>query len=335
MTLRRAFQSALALAFLSLAACGSRPPAEEPRPAAPPAPRKPPGIPVGVVLMQQDQFFRLNEAGMREAAEGMGVDLRVQNAAGALDKEVAIVETFVTQRARAILVSPLSSEASIPALKAAHDAGIHVITYNNGLAADFPVFSITSDQRSLGATSGLAARALVESKLGGKAKIALIGFRSQLPEQGGARQDGFKSAFDGMAGVEFIAEQDAWEAPQAANVVGELLVKKPDIVWAANEGGTVGAVTAVRNAGLQGQVVVFGTDSSTQIIDFLLADDGVLHAVTAQAPLDMGRRAVAAAVKAVKNEPVEKTALLSGILFSRDQPDLLRAERARLEAASR
>src|SRR5438128_857680 len=117
----RAVLAAIAC-VLSGAAC-TRPAGEAP---AASAARKKPVI--GAILMQQDQFFRLNERGMRDAARTLGADLRVQNAAGALDKEASIVETFTTQGVSAILVSPLSSTASIPALQRARERGIHVIT---------------------------------------------------------------------------------------------------------------------------------------------------------------------------------------------------------------
>ena len=74
--------------------------------------------------MQQDQFFRLNELGMKDAAERHRLDLRVQNATGALDKEITLVDTFMAQKVGAILVSPLSTQASIPALKRAGAEGI-------------------------------------------------------------------------------------------------------------------------------------------------------------------------------------------------------------------
>ena len=328
---RSILSSVIVLCALALVSCGGKP-VEAP---APPEPAKPKAPVIGVVLMQQDQFFRLNEAGMREAATRLGADLRVQNAAGALDKEASIVETFTAQKVDAILVSPLSSEGSVPALRRAHEAGIKIITYNNGLSAAFVSFAIGSDQASLGATSGAAAKAFIEMQLGGKASIALIGFASQLPEQGGARQQGFKAALAGMPGVTVVAEQDAWEAAQATTAVGELLAKKPDVIWAANEGGTVGAVTAVRNAGSAGKVAVFGTDVSTQLLDFLAADDGILKAVTAQAPVDMGASAVDAAVKLIRAEPVQAAAVLPGKLYSRDDVAGLAAARASLEAASK
>ncbi len=286
---------------------------------------------VGAILMQQDQFFRMNEQGMRAAALELGVDLRVQNAGDRPDREIAVVDAFMTQRIDAILLSPLNSSGSVPALRRAHDRGIKIITYNNSIDADFPVCVIASDQNALGASSGRAVRQYVEKNLGGKARVAMIGFASQLPEQGGARALGFKSALAGAPGIEIVAEQDAWEADQAASTAGELLTKHPDIIWAANEGGTVGAVVAVRNAGKAGKIAVFGTDVSKQLLDFLLADEGILHAVTAQKPFEMGYAALEAAVKSLRGETAEKVQVLPGVLFHRDDPGALREYRRRLE----
>lgn len=290
---------------------------------------------IAAILMQQDQFFRLNENGMQAAAADLKIDLKVQNAGGAIDKEITLTESFTAQKVGAILVSPLSAQGSIPALRRAAGAGIKIVTYNNTVNADFVGAAIASDQVALGATTGQAARDFIEKKLGGKAKVAIIGFTSQLPEQGGARVRGFKQAIQSLPGVQIIAEQDAWEAPQAATAVTELLTKSPDIIWAANEGGTVGAVTAIKNAGKAGKCFVFGTDITNQLIDFLLAPDNILLAVTAQKPFEMGKAAVTTAVKLIHNEPVEKTQTLPGMLFTREKPDELRAYQQQLQQAAR
>jgi len=285
---------------------------------------------VGVLLMQQDEFFRLVKQGAEDAAEQRGVDLRIQNADGALDKEINLADAFITQRVDALLVSPLSKTSSIPALKRASEGGIHIITYNNGLDAAFPASNIESDQAALGASTGAYVRTFIRDRLGGKARIVIIGFTSQLPEQGGARVAGFKREIADVSGVEIIAEQDAWTAPRATTTVGELLIKDPTVIWAANEGGTVGAVTAVRNAGKAGEVFVFGTDISRQLVDFLLTDDDILQAVTAQKPYELGRAALDAAVDVIEGKPVEKTVVLPGELFRRDRPAEIEAYRDRL-----
>lgn len=292
---------------------------------------------IAAILFQEDEFFRLVEKGMKDAATEADVNLLLSNSSNSLEREISLVDTYVTKGVEAIAVSPLSVDASIPALQRAHDAGIAIVTFDSLLKADFPKASVTSDQVSLGRTTGEAARKYIEERLGGKAKIALIEYISLAPETGLLRVQGFKEVIEQMPGVEVVTEQDAWLAPQATDVVTSLLTASPEVnvVWAANEGGTVGAVTAVRAAGKAGQVVVFGTDMSVQIADFLLAEDGVLQAVTGQKPFDIGQQTLRSAVGAVRGEAVEKEVSLPGILFNRDDPDHIREYRAFLEEISR
>ena len=87
----------------------------------------------------------------------------------------------------------------------------------------------------------------------------------------------------------------------------------------------MGAVQAVRTAGLQGKVFVFGIDASEQLGNFLLDDDNVLIATTAQQPFDMGKTAMDVARKAVSKESFEKTYDVPGLALSR-------ADRAAVEA---
>ncbi len=137
--------------------------------------------------------------------------------------------------------------------------------------------------------------------------------------------------------VKIVGPQEAWLAAKAADVAGAMLTSNPDLnmIWAANEGGTVGAVTAVKNSGKVGKVVVFGTDMSKQLADFLLADDGVLQAVTGQKPFEIGSKTIQTAVQAIQGKTVNKKISLPGVLFSRQQPDEIRQYRARLEQLSR
>ncbi len=133
-------------------------------------------------------------------------------------------------------------------------------------------------------------------------------FDSQAPEQSRARREGFVSQIVSLPGVRVVSTQDAWLAEQAVKKAGDILTANPEVnvLWAANEGGTVGAVMAVKNSGRAGRIVVFGTDSGEQLADFLLADDGILQAVTGQQPFAIGAQSVLTAVKTLRGEPVEK-----------------------------
>jgi ABC-type sugar transport system substrate-binding protein len=287
---------------------------------------------VAAILMVQDQFFRLNEFGMKDAADRLNVDLLPSQAEGKPDREISLIDTYIERKVDAILISPLNAVGSVEALKRASDKGIKIVAYNVPIDKGFEAANIESSQFDLGASTGKAFVRHVREKLGGKAKLAIIGFKSHLPEQAAARQDGFKSVLKDVPGVEVVIEQDAWEAGQAANVVQSILLRHPEVdtIWAANEGGTVGAVTAVRSEGKAGKVAVFGTDMSEQLADFLLADNQILQAVTGQQPFEMGTLALETAVKVLDGKAVEKKIVLPGILFSREKPDDVRAYKQRL-----
>ncbi len=278
------------------------------------------------LVFQQDQFFRAFQIGMETAAQEAGVTLLQANTESKPDREQSLIDTYIARGVDAIIISPIGEEASAPVLKRAADAGIKVITYNSTIAGDVPVAFLNSSQEQLGATTGGVAKAFIADHLDGKAKIGVLQFKSLLPEQSGARVKGFLDQVQGD-GVEVVADQDAWLAENAVAVAGDIITANPDIniIYAANEGGTVGAVQAVRNAGKQGQIFVFGIDGSEQLANFLLSDDNVLQAVTAQAPYDMGHLAVETAIAAVDGQPVEKLIIVPVTGLSRGDPDGVKA----------
>lgn len=289
------------------------------------------------IVFQEDQFFRLIEYGMKDGAKKNNAEILLGNSVSSLDKEISLIDTYIAGKVNAIVISPLSAKGSVDALKRAHDAGIKVVTYNTSIAAEFPVCNIESDQVDLGMATGKAAVEYINKKLNGRANIAMIEFKAQAPEQSAMRVKGFHDEIVKLKGVKIVAEQDAWLAEKATEVVENLLIAHPEIniIWAANEGGTIGAVRAVKNAGKSMKVAVFGTDMSEQLADFLLANDNVLQAVTGQKPFDIGSLAVENAIKAIQGQLVDKNIKLSGIMFTREKPDEVKAYKARLQELSK
>ena len=80
-------------------------------------------------------------------------------------------------------------------------------------------------------------------------------------------------------GVEIVADQAGWLADKAQPVSEAMLQAHPDInvLWAANEGGTVAHANAVKTLGLSGKVFVFGTDMNNQMGQMLQASDDMLY----------------------------------------------------------
>jgi ABC-type sugar transport system substrate-binding protein len=289
------------------------------------------------IVFQEDQFFRLIIFGMRDAATKGGAELLEANSESKPDKEIHLINTYIASNVDAIVVSPLSAKASMSALQRAKEKGITIVTYNTTVEGDVPAAYIESDQVDLGRSTGKAAADYIVKHLGGRAKVALLEYLSQAPEQCRMRVAGFKEEMAKLPGVTIVAEQDAWLAEQAVNKVGDILTAHPDLnlIWGANEGGTVGSVMGVKNAGKAGKIVVFGTDTGGQICGFLLADDNILQAVTGQRPFEIGSLAVESALKALKGERVEPKVSLPGQLLTRAVPEEVRTFQARLKELSK
>jgi simple sugar transport system substrate-binding protein/ribose transport system substrate-binding protein len=281
-----------------------------------------PKIKLAGIVFQEDQFFRLVLFGMRDAAKKAGVELLEGNSMNKPEKEIELINAYIARKVDAILLSPLSAKGSVAALKLANDNGIKIITHNTPIESDIPAAYIECSADDLGAQTGKVARKYIEEKLGGNARIAVLAFKSQVPEQSAARVNGFKRQLEGMPGVQFVAEQDAWMPELGVKKTTDILTAQPDVnvVYAANEGGTVGAVMAIKNLAKAGQVVVFGTDSSEQLLRFLRSDDNILQCITSQRPAEVGGMAVEFALKVLKGEPVEKHVAMTGICLRRDDP---------------
>ncbi len=265
--------------------------------------------------------------GYKVAAEEAGYEFSPANTNGDAAKEVEFLNTYATQGYAGVAISPISEEASLEPLRNAAKSGLVISLSNSNLGSeDWMVACYTSDNYQLGNFTGEACAKYIKEKLDGKAKIGILQYKSLLPEQSGQRYQGFVDALKDLEGVEIVADQDAWMQDKAITVAGDILTSNPDIdiLWAANEGGTVGAAMAIKNAGLAGKVVAFGTDASEQTIDLLQADDNILQAVTGQDPYNIGIETMKSIIVTLEKDNFEKkgeTIIIPGIVLSREKPD--------------
>lgn len=274
------------------------------------------------IVFQQDQYMKTVQMGMRAAAKASGVELLDANSDNKLEKETQLIDTYIARGVQAIALTPLSADGSIPAIKKAVDAGITVITFGTTVNSDLPKASITSSNIDLGNASGTEASAFLKKLAPNrKVKIAVVAFKSLLPEQSNDRVKGFLDKVKDQ--VDVVSQQDAWLTEKAIAVVSDILTANPDIelIYAANEGGTIGAVQAVKKAGLEGKVFVFGIDGTEQLGKMLLDSDNVLQATTAQQPFEVGRLAIEAANGVLDGKTVEKNQTVPVLPLSRNNPD--------------
>ena len=280
------------------------------------------GRAIAGIVFQQDQYMKTVQMGMAAEAKASGVELLDANSDNKLEKETQLIDTYIARGVQAIALTPLSADGSIPAIQKAVDAGIVVICWGSTINADLAAANITSSNLDLGHNTGKEAHAFIEKQFPGKkVKIATVAFKSLLPEQSNDRVNGFLDEVKDQ--VEIVSQQDAWLTEKAISVVSDILTANPDIeiIYAANEGGTIGAAQAVKKAGLEGKVFVFGIDGTEQLANMLLDPDNVLQAVTAQQPFEVGTLAIKAANDVLDGKTVEKNQSVPVLSLSRNNPD--------------
>ena len=338
---------------LTLAGCGSsstapaesKAPAESEAPAESAAPaestaessapaetagKDPSEIKVAGVVFQEDQFMKLMQKGYQDAAADYGVECMIANTNNDQAKEADLIATYTTQKLDGIAISPLNETSSIERLRTAYDNGLEIAVGNTKLAAaEFVCGGYTSDNYNLGELTGKEARKFIEANLGGKARIAIVQFKSQLPEQSADRMNGFLDQLEGLD-IEIVADQDAWMQDTAVQTVSDILTANEatggvDIVWAANDGGTIGATMAVKNCGKAGQTFVFGTDAAEQQAEMLKSDDNILQCVTGQDAYSIGYNTMEVLIKTLEGEKGEygKEVIVPGVVLTREDPDAI------------
>ena len=274
------------------------------------------------IVFQEDQFFKLLSAGYQAAADEYGYEIQMTNTNNDQTRETDALNTYLAQGVAGVAISPLNTQTSPATIADVMDAGMKVAICNNSIDA-FPgaVASYSADNYSFCYQTGEAAVKFIQENYAEDEtiNIGVIQFKTQIPEQSADRVNGFFAALDD-AGInyEIIADQDAWLQDMAVETAGDMISANPDldIIYAANDGGTVGSVMAVENAGKAGELFVFGTDGSEQIVDLLKDDTNILQAVTAQDAFQIGYSTVEALVNAIEGTSFEgegETNIIPGI----------------------
>lgn len=280
---------------------------------------------IACIVNQDDQYMRLLQLGMQDAAVKAGVNVVLANAYSKLDKEIELINTYIENGVDGICVHPVSVELSVPILKKAQENGIKVISSGIKIDDKFNIGYIESDQWELGKKTGEACRDFILKKLKGKANIAILNYDSQFPEESSKRTEGFLTEVRKLPGVKVVTEQEAWLADSAILAARNIISSQPglNIIWSANEGGTVGATIAVKNSEKAGMIYVFGTDVNQQLLNQLQSRDNILQAITGQQPYEIGYESMEQLINDIRYEQTNKKIIIPGVSLSRnDQKEL-------------
>jgi len=209
---------------------------------------------VGFAQTESNNPWRLAQtASMREEAKKRGHQLVYTDAGGDAAKQVADVESMISQGVDAIFLAPREEKPLVPAVKRARAAGIPVILLDRSVdpslakaGQDYVTF-IGSDFVEEGRRAG----EWLIKEMNGKAKILeLEGTTGSSPANDRAK--GFRQAIEGEQGMQILDSQDGdFERNKGRQVTETLLQAHPEAnaIYAHNDEMALGAIAAVEAAG--------------------------------------------------------------------------------------
>jgi D-xylose transport system substrate-binding protein len=262
----RRVSALVSVAALALAACTAGAP-----PTAAPTGTQPTatgpggtGCVVGVSWnnYQQPRWAAADEPAIVEAVEAGGGSYIRADARDSEDQQITDVQNLINQGADVLIILAKDTEAILPAVQAAKDAGIPMIGYDR-LIEDEEVLYITFDNQGVGVA--MAEVMLEEVPTG---NYAIIKGHAADPNADFLRE-GFDIA--GLADkveagdITIVYEEytDGWRTEAAqANMEAALAAADNDIqaVLSENDSMAIGVVAALDREGLAGEVPVSGQD---------------------------------------------------------------------------
>lgn len=253
----------------------------------------------------QHQFWQAVKAGADKAATELGVEVTFEgpDTEAQVDRQIDMLAAALAKKPAAIGFAALDSQAAIPLLKQAQEAGIPVIAFDSGVDSDIPM--------ATAATDNLAAAALAADKMaemiGDAGKVALV-VHDQTSRTGIDRRDGFVNRMkEAHPNVEIVDIQyGAGDQLQSTEIAKAILTAHPDLkgMFGANEGSAIGVVNAKKELG-KADLVVIGYDSGAAQKAAIM--DGTMAGAITQNPVGIGYETVKAAVAAAKGETVGKS----------------------------
>jgi inositol transport system substrate-binding protein len=253
-------------------------------------------------------------------AEALGnVTITVTDGQDSTPKQTADVEAAVTQGVDGIVISPKDVDAMAPAIQAAVDAGVPVVTID----------------RRVDNVPGILAHVGADNVKGGEAQGQLI---LELFPDGATvmnlqGQPGTSPAIDRNQGLHNVLDQVADKYPIVFEDTASFTREKglsvtesalagmdtpPDVIVAANDDMALGAIEALKGRDLIGQVAVIGFDALPEAIAAI--QEGTLTASIEQLPGGQSRGALQTLVAFLREgkQPEQQVVLLTPIAITKE-----------------
>jgi ribose transport system substrate-binding protein len=222
------------------------------------------------------------------------------------EQQIQVVEGFVSQGVKGIVLAPLDSRALKRPVEEAAQAGIPTVLFDSNLEAPNPAVSYVATDNGKGGR--LAGRRMGEL-LKGKGTVLMLRYQegSASTEE---REAGFLAELKTFPGITVVsADQYAGPTRDTAKRAAENLLNRfatrVDAIFTPNESSTAGMLLALQDIGKAGAITFVGFDYSASFIEPLRK--GELKGFVVQHPVNMGYLSVKTMAAHLRGEKVPAT----------------------------
>lgn len=266
-----------------------------------------PRIGLSLDTLKEARWARDRDA-FKNRAQELGATVMVLSANSDDNRQVADVESLITAGVDVLVIVPHDGVAMAKAVRLAHAAGVPVIAYDRLIQKSDLDLYITFDNHRVGELQG----EYVLQELAAKPKpwriVRIYGSKTDhnavLFKAG---QDAALASALKDGSLEVVHEDWAedWKPENAKRIVNAALTRHGrtiDAVLASNDGTAGGAIQALREEGIAGQVIVTGQDAELVACQRIVSGE---QSMTIYKPVEaLARRAAEVAVALAQGRPV-------------------------------
>lgn len=258
-----------------------------------------------VTINETAAFFTEMNKGAQVEAKNLGVSLVINNPDNSVSKQNTAVEDYANENFNAVIVDSIDGPTVNPAIAYARKQGTHVVAVDAIWKSPAIQCQIGVDNEGAGRQLGVFFNKWAKTHLpGGVGKIGVVGaLNSPIQVQ---RQAGFVNAVKarGSKILQVVNGENVESTAQSA--AQDLVSANPGMTALYNTGepANLGAISAIKAAGLAGKVPIFGWDLDS--IGIQAIESGIEIAAVQQDPYKEGVIAVKEAVALSRGQKVPK-----------------------------
>lgn len=266
---------------------------------------------IGVSMaLFDDNFLTVLRNGMVAYADSRSdIELQVEDAQNDVGKQLNQIQNFIASGVDAVIVNPVDTDATVAMTNAAANAGVPLVFVNR---EPINVNELPDNQAFVASNeveSGTLETFEICKLLGGKGTAVVM--MGELSNQ--AARQRTADIYDVLklpmcSRIQVLEEQTAnWSRTQAADLMTNWLSAgvKFDAVIANNDEMAIGAIQAMKAAGMSmNEVVVGGVDATQDALAAMASGD--LDVTVFQDAAGQGKGAVDAALRLARGEEVDQ-----------------------------